>query len=100
MGEASGINYLTRRLRTDFAVAIIAAVSAGHGHLGSAAAATARFRPSLRACVSFADLATLSGMAITSPHRQTSTNTEPAELPIATRTRNNPQPPRPQGARR
>ena len=83
MGKASGINYMAQRFGTVFALAIASAVFAAHGHLGSPAAVTAGFRPALWACVCFAVLAALSGIAITSSRRATSTQAEPAELPIA-----------------
>jgi EmrB/QacA subfamily drug resistance transporter len=79
MGKASGINYMAQRFGTVFAVAIATAVFSAHGHLGSPAAFTAGFRPALWVCVSFALLAALSGIAISSTRRNTSM---PAEVPI------------------
>lgn len=83
IGKASGINYMAQRFGTVFALAIATAVFAAHGHLGSPAAVTAGFRPALWACVCFAVLAALSGIAIGSSRRETSTELEPADLPIA-----------------
>ena len=83
MGKASGINYMAQRFGTVFALAIASAVFAAHGHLGSPAAVTAGFRPALWACVCFAVLAALSGIAITSSRREASTQAEPADRPIA-----------------
>jgi EmrB/QacA subfamily drug resistance transporter len=80
MGKASGINYMAQRFGTVFALAIASAVFAAHGHLGSPAAVTAGFRPALWTCACFAVLAALSGIAIT---RDTSTQAEAADLPIA-----------------
>ena len=83
MGKASGINYMAQRFGTVFALAIASAVFASHGRLGSPAAVTAGFRPALWACVSFAVLAALTGIAITARRRQASTHAAPAEPPIA-----------------
>ncbi len=83
MGKASGINYMAQRFGTVFALAIASAVFAAHGHIGSPAAVTAGFRPALWACVCFAVLAALSGIAITSPRRKTSTQAQPVDLPLA-----------------
>jgi MFS family permease len=83
MGKASGINYMAQRFGTVFALAIASAVFAAHGHLGSPAAVTAGFRPALWACVCFAVLAALSGIAMTSRRRGASTQVEAAELPAA-----------------
>jgi EmrB/QacA subfamily drug resistance transporter len=82
MGKASGINYMAQRFGTVFALAIASAVFAAHGHLGSAAAVTAGFRPALWTCAAFAVLAAVSGIAIASPRRDTSTHAEPADLPF------------------
>jgi EmrB/QacA subfamily drug resistance transporter len=83
MGKASGINYMAQRFGTVFAVAIASAVFAANGHLGSPAAVTAGFRPALWACVCFAVVAALSGIAISASRRETSTHAELADLPIA-----------------
>jgi EmrB/QacA subfamily drug resistance transporter len=83
MGKASGINYMAARFGTVFALAIATAIFSAHGHVGSPASVTAGFRPALWACVCFAVLAALSGLAISSAGRDTSTLTEPAELPAA-----------------
>jgi EmrB/QacA subfamily drug resistance transporter len=81
MGKASGINYMAQRFGTVFALAIASAVFAAHGHLGSPAAVTAGFRPALWACVGFAVLAALSGLAIASSRREAAAQAEPADLP-------------------
>src|SRR5436305_6926907 len=82
MGKASGINYMAQRFGTVFALAIASAVFAAHGHLGSPTAVTAGFRPALWTCACFAILAALSGIAITSHRRETSTKAKPADLPL------------------
>ena len=83
MGKASGINYMAQRFGTVFALAIASAVFAAHGHIGSPAAVTAGFRPALWACVCFAVLAALSGIAIVPLRRKTSTQAQPVDLPLA-----------------
>jgi EmrB/QacA subfamily drug resistance transporter len=83
MGKASGINYMAQRFGTVFALTIASAVFAAHGHLGSPAAVTAGFRPALWACVCFAVLAALTGIAITSSRRWASSAPERGEVPVA-----------------
>jgi EmrB/QacA subfamily drug resistance transporter len=83
MGKASGINYMAQRFGTVFALAIASAVFAAHGHLGSPASVTAGFRPALWACVCFAVLAALSGIAISSSRRAKAAHAVPADVPIA-----------------
>jgi EmrB/QacA subfamily drug resistance transporter len=83
MGKASGINYMAQRFGTVFALAIATAIFSAHTHPGSPAAVTEGFRPALWACVCFAVLAALSGIAITSSRPDTSTAAEPADLPAA-----------------
>jgi EmrB/QacA subfamily drug resistance transporter len=83
LGKASGINYMAQRFGTVFALAIAAAIFSAHGHLGSPAAVTAGFRPALWACVCFAVLAAFSGIAIGSSRRVTSSQLEPADIPLA-----------------
>jgi EmrB/QacA subfamily drug resistance transporter len=82
MGKASGINYMAQRFGTVFALAIASAVFAAHGHLGSPAAVTAGFRPALWACVCFAILAAIGGIAMTSSRRAASMQAQPADLPL------------------
>jgi EmrB/QacA subfamily drug resistance transporter len=83
MGKASGINYMAQRFGTVFALAIASAVFAAHGHLGSPAAVTAGFRPALWACVCFAVLAAVTGIAMTASRRATSSPVELADVPVA-----------------
>jgi membrane protease YdiL (CAAX protease family) len=83
MGKAAGINYMAQRFGTVFAIAIASAIFSAYGHLGTPASVTAGFRPALWVCAGFAILAALSAIAITSAHRQTSTEAEPAELALA-----------------
>jgi MFS family permease len=83
MGKASGINYMAARFGTVFALAVATTLFSAHGHLGSPATVTAGFRPALWACVCFAVLAALSGLAMTSPRRRPSTQLEPADIAVA-----------------
>ncbi|MGZ4313987.1 MAG: MFS transporter, partial [Solirubrobacteraceae bacterium] len=72
-----------RRLVFNSGLALFTVASV-HGHVGSPAAVTAGVRPALWACVCFAALAALSGIAIASPRRAASTRPEPADRPIPT----------------
>jgi len=83
MGKASGINYMAQRFGAVFAIAIGSTIFATYGGLGSPAAVTAGFKPALWACVGFAGLSALSGIAITSSRRETPTQAESVELPSA-----------------
>jgi len=83
MGKASGINYMAARFGTVFALAVATTLFSAHGHLGSPTTVTAGFRPALWACVCFAVLAALSGLAMTSPRRRPSTQLEPADIAVA-----------------
>ena len=83
MGKASGINYMAQRFGAVFAIAIGSAVFTAYGHFGSPESVTAGFKPALWACAALAVLAAVSALGITPSRRQTSTQAEPAELPIA-----------------
>lgn len=50
MGTASGVNAMTQRFGGVFAVAVVSAVFAANGHLGTPAGVTAGFRPALAVC--------------------------------------------------
>jgi MFS family permease len=71
LGKASGINYMMQRFGTVFAIAVVSAVFAAYGHLGTPASVTDGFRPALAACAGFALLAALSALAITPPKTKT-----------------------------
>jgi EmrB/QacA subfamily drug resistance transporter len=83
IGTASGINYMAQRFGTVFALAIAGAVFSANGHLGTPAAVTAGFRPALWACVAFAVLAAVSGLAMSASRRDRTVEAEPVDLPIA-----------------
>jgi MFS family permease len=83
MGKAAAINNMAQRFGTVFTLAIASAVFAANGDLGNPATVTAGFRPALWACVCFAVLATLSGIAITSSRHERSTQVKLADVPIA-----------------
>lgn len=83
IGKASGINYMAQRFGAVFAIAIASAVFSGYGHLGSPAAVTAGFEPAVWACAVLAALAAVSAAAITPARRETSSQAETVELPIA-----------------
>jgi MFS family permease len=71
LGKASGVNYMSQRFGTVFAIAIGSAVFAAYGHLGNPAAVTAGFRPAMWSTVVFATLAAGAAMAIPATHGQT-----------------------------
>jgi EmrB/QacA subfamily drug resistance transporter len=81
MGTASGVNYMAQRFGTVFALAIASAVFSAHGHLGSPVAVSAGFGPALWACVCFAVLAAVSGIAMRPSHREVVAHGEPADVP-------------------
>jgi MFS family permease len=83
MGKAAGINYMSQRFGTVFALAIATAVFSTNGHLGTPTGVTAGFRPAMWVCVCFAGLAALSAIALTSSRHDTSTQAEPAPVPVA-----------------
>jgi EmrB/QacA subfamily drug resistance transporter len=84
MGKASGVNYMAQRFGTVFALAIASAVFSAHGHLGSPGAVAAGFGPALWACMCFALLAAVSGIAMRPSRRQVVTHGEPADSPAPT----------------
>jgi EmrB/QacA subfamily drug resistance transporter len=81
MGTASGVNYMAQRFGTVFALAIASAVFSAHGHLGSPVAVSAGFGPALWACVCFAVLAAVSGIAMRPSHREVVAHGEAADVP-------------------
>jgi EmrB/QacA subfamily drug resistance transporter len=83
IGTASGINYMAQRFGTVFALAIAGAVFSANGHLGTPAAVTAGFRPALWACVAFAVLAAVSGLAMSASRRDRPVAAEPVDIPMA-----------------
>jgi EmrB/QacA subfamily drug resistance transporter len=83
MGKASGINFMAQRFGTVFALAVASAVFSAHGHLGSAAAVTAGFRPALWTSVAFAVLAAATAIAIPSSRREPAAGAEPADVAVA-----------------
>ncbi|HKC19191.1 MAG TPA: MFS transporter [Candidatus Dormibacteraeota bacterium] len=64
MGKASGVNATTQRFGSAFAIAIGAAVFAGHGHIGTPASFVAGFQPALVivACLSLLGAVTALGV--------------------------------------
>ena len=64
MGKASGVNSTLQRFGSAFAVAIAAAVFAANGHIGSPAAFTSGFRPSLTVIAVLSLVGAVSALAI------------------------------------
>jgi MFS family permease len=64
MGKASGVNATTQRFGSAFAIAVGAAVFAGHGHIGTPASFVAGFQPALVvvACISLLGAVTALGV--------------------------------------
>ena len=83
MGKASGINYMSQRFGTVFAIAIASAVFSANGHLGSPASVTAGFRPALWACAAFAVLAALTAFGISPRRTPALAAVGAADLPVA-----------------
>ena len=83
IGKASGINYMAQRFGAVFGIAIGTTVFGSYGRLGTPATVTAGFEPALWTCAALAVLATVSALGITSSRRDTPTQAELADLPIA-----------------
>ena len=83
IGKASGINYMAQRFGAVFGIAIGTTVFGSYGRLGTPATVTAGFEPALWTCAALAVLATASALGITSSRRDTPTQAELADLPIA-----------------
>jgi MFS family permease len=85
MGKASGVNSTLQRFGAAFAVAIAAAIFSANGHLGSAAAFTAGFRPALALVAGLSVLGAITALAVAG--RQASpvpaAQPEPAEAAAA-----------------
>jgi hypothetical protein len=84
MGKASGINTMAQRFGAVFAIAIASAVFSAHGNLSNPTTVTAGFRPALWSCVSFAALAALTSVAITTRTSQPSADPNAANILITT----------------
>jgi EmrB/QacA subfamily drug resistance transporter len=78
MGKASGVLNTLQRFGSVFGVALIAAVFAGSGHLGSAAGMVSGFRPALAVSAGLSLLGAVSALAISRPVR---TRPVPAPAP-------------------
>ena len=81
MGTASGINSMTQRFGSVFAVAIASAVFAGYGNSGSPAAVTDGFRPALAVCALLSLLGAAAGLAL--KRRAPAPDLEPAAASAA-----------------
>ena len=87
IGKASGANSTIQRFGGAFGVAIVTAVFTAHGHLGTATAFDAGFRPALAAAGGLSLLGALAATAVAAhrrPARTVAGRLEPAQL--ATRT--------------
>jgi EmrB/QacA subfamily drug resistance transporter len=83
MGKASGINFMAQRFGAVFAIAIGSAIFSTYGHLGTPATVTAGFRPALWACATFAVLAAVAALGISSPRHKPATQLDKADISVA-----------------
>jgi len=77
MGKASGVNNTLQRFGGAFGVAMVSAVFAANGHLGSPAAVTAGFRPALAVSAALSALGGLTALAVASRRRPTTNRADP-----------------------
>ena len=70
MGTASGINSMMQRFGAVFGLAVVTAVFAAEGGIGSPAAVAAGFRPAVAVASAFAILAATTALLIGSDRRQ------------------------------
>ena len=71
MGKASGVNASTQRFGSAFAVAVGAAVFAGHGHIGTPASFVAGYQPALIVVACLALLGALTALGVEARKRVT-----------------------------
>jgi EmrB/QacA subfamily drug resistance transporter len=64
MGRASGVSNTTQRFGAAFGIAIVTAVFAAHGHLGSATAMTAGYRPAMVVSAAISLIGAVAAVAI------------------------------------
>jgi EmrB/QacA subfamily drug resistance transporter len=69
MGKASGANSTFQRFGSVFGVAVVTAVFAANGHIGTPASFTAGFRPALAIAAGFSVLGALSALAVVTRRR-------------------------------
>src|SRR6185437_10056970 len=84
VGRASGVTNTMQRFGGTFGVALVSAVFAAHGHLGTAASFTAGYRPAMLGAAGLSLLGALAAVAIS--RRRTAdliAGDEPAEIPVA-----------------
>jgi hypothetical protein len=72
MGKASGVNATTQRFGSAFAIAVGAAVFAGHGHIGSPASFVAGYQPALIVVACLSLLGALTALGVQTPKRAVS----------------------------
>jgi EmrB/QacA subfamily drug resistance transporter len=64
VGQASGVSNTTQRFGGAFGIALVSAVFAAHGHLGTAASFTAGYRPAMLGAAGLSLLGAVAAMAI------------------------------------
>jgi EmrB/QacA subfamily drug resistance transporter len=83
MGKASGANSTLQRFGGAFGVAIVTAVFAAHGHLGSSSAFDSGFRPALAVAAALSLIGAATAMLVAGKRRSTRTvAVEPAPAPL------------------
>ncbi len=78
VGQASGVTNTTQRFGGAFGIAVVSAVFAAHGHLGTAASFTAGYRPAMLGAAGLSLLGAVAAVAIS--RRRVGTSVPGAEL--------------------
>jgi EmrB/QacA subfamily drug resistance transporter len=80
VGRASGVTNTMQRFGGAFGIALVSAVFAAHGHLGTAAAFTAGYRPAMLGAAGLSLLGAVAAVAIS--RRRPATGDGPTEIPV------------------
>jgi hypothetical protein len=81
VGRASGVTNTMQRFGGAFGVALVSAVFAAHGHLGTAASFTAGYRPAMLGAAGLSLLG--AGAAVAISRRRAGAGDKPADIPGA-----------------
>lgn len=84
MGKASGTNSTMQRFGSVFAIAVVSAVFAAHGHLGTPASFVAGFRPALAVAAGLSGLGVITALAVSARRPERAPATSPASAPAVT----------------
>jgi EmrB/QacA subfamily drug resistance transporter len=80
VGRASGVTNTMQRFGGAFGIALVSAVFAAHGHLGTAASFTAGYRPAMLGAAALSLLGAVAAVAIS--RRRAAAGDGPAEIPV------------------